>query len=127
MKTALVVDDSKTMRMILCRILQDLGFAVAEAADGREAMEKLPHVGPDLVLVDWNMPRMNGYEFLTEVRALRILDSMPVIMVTTECESSQVVKALEAGANEYIMKPFTKEVIIDKLQMLGVCDVEELA
>ena len=118
---ALVIDDSKAIRMILGEILESIGFEVIDAADGAEALEKLKTAGKlDLALVDWNMPVMNGLEFVVEVRKDNQYDSMPMMMVTTETEMAQVVKALEAGANEYVMKPFTKEIIIEKLNLMGI-------
>ena len=118
---ALVIDDSKAIRLILGKILQDIGFEVRGAANGLEGLEELKADGKvDLALVDWNMPEMNGYEFVQEVRKDKNFDDLPLMMVTTETEMSQVVKALEAGANEYVMKPFTKEMILEKLSMLGI-------
>ena len=117
----LVIDDSRAIRMILKRSLDEFGAEVAEAGHGAEAMQKLESGQRfDLALVDWNMPEMNGYEFVKAVRANPTWADMKICMVTTETETSQVVKALEAGANEYIMKPFTKEALQDKLNMLGV-------
>ena len=117
---ALVVDDSRAMRTILKRALTGAGFDVLEATDGQNALEQLKSVGPvDLALVDWNMPVMTGYELICEVRAKPELNSMPIMMVTTESESEQVTKALEAGANEYMMKPFTEDTLREKLLMLG--------
>ncbi len=118
---ALVIDDSRAMRAILGNMLRPLGYEVFEATNGREGMDRLrqlDHV--DVALVDWNMPEMNGLEFVRAVRADRGRDALRLMMVTTETEMSQMVLALEAGANEYIMKPFTKEVILEKLEMLGV-------
>lgn len=118
---ALVVDDSKAMRMIIGRTLKGLGYEVVEACHGLDALERLKDSGTfDVALVDWNMPEMNGYEFICAVRTDPIYNDMLLMMVTTEAEMSQVVKALEAGANEYIMKPFTKEMIQEKLQLLGL-------
>lgn len=118
---ALVVDDSRATRTILRRILKEIGFEVSEAGHGREALERLKEIGtPDLALVDWNMPEMNGFEFVRAVRADHAYDSMRLMMVTTETEMEQVAKALEAGANEYVMKPFTKDVILEKLDLLGI-------
>ena len=118
---ALVVDDSKAMRMILGKILREIGFTISEAKDGRAGLEQLAASGAvDLVMVDWNMPEMNGLEFVRIVRTVPGFEHMPLIMVTTETEMSQVVKALEAGASEYIMKPFTKDAIIEKLELLGI-------
>jgi two-component system chemotaxis response regulator CheY len=122
MDQALIIDDSRAIRRILGATMRDLGFAVAEASNGKEALETIHSLGPGLklVLVDWNMPEMNGLEFVTCLREDHRYDSAFVIMVTTETATEQVVKALEAGANEYIMKPFTKDVIEDKLRLLGI-------
>ncbi len=118
---ALVIDDSRAMRRILCQILQSLGLEVAEACNGRDALERLHANGEfKLALVDWNMPEMNGFEFIQAVRADRRYDGLRLMMVTTETEMTQVARALEAGANEYVMKPFTKDVIREKLELLGV-------
>ncbi len=118
---AIVVDDSRAMRAIIKRALIAEGFEVCEAGNGQEALDELNKNGaPDLALVDWNMPVMTGFEFIQEVRALKQFDSMSIMMVTTETESSQVEAALEAGANEYVMKPFTPDVLQDKLLMLGL-------
>jgi two-component system chemotaxis response regulator CheY len=109
------------MRLIVGRTLRELGFEVTEAANGQEALECLarePEV--NLVLCDWNMPVMNGLEFLQAVRADSKYAATQVVMVTTETETDQMVRALEAGANEYVMKPFTREVLEEKLRMLGV-------
>jgi two-component system chemotaxis response regulator CheY len=119
---ALVIDDSKAIRIILRKLLGELGFEVDEAADGREALRRLDRSsGPfDLALVDWNMPEMNGLEFVREVRGRGGHEDLTMVMVTTETEASQVVRALAAGANEYIMKPFSRDVLVDKLSMLGL-------
>jgi len=118
---ALVIDDSRAIRLILGQILKALKFEVIEAGHGREALEKLKESGPlDLALVDWNMPEMNGYEFVCEVRKDDRYKDMKLMMVTTETEMAQVIKALEAGANEYVMKPFTKDMIVEKLTLMGI-------
>ena len=118
---ALVIDDSKSIRMVLVKILEEIGFEIVEAKDGLEALEALKSQGPfDVALVDWNMPEMNGFKFVSEVRKDMDLDNMKLMMVTTETETTQVVRALKAGANEYVMKPFTKEVIIEKLNLMGL-------
>lgn len=117
---ALVIDDSSTMRLILTRFLAKMGFQVVEAANGREALKRLREMGrPDLVLVDWNMPEMNGVDFVRSVRADHSFDDLPLVMVTTNTELEHVAEALEAGANEYVMKPFTMDVIREKLGLLG--------
>ena len=121
MDQALIIDDSRAIRRILGTAMRDLGFAVSEAANGKEALAALNDLGAiKLFLVDWNMPEMNGLEFVTCLRADHRFDAACVIMVTTETATEQVIKALEAGANEYIMKPFTREVIEDKLRLLGI-------
>lgn len=118
---ALVIDDSRTMRSILGRILRPFGFEVVEAANCLEALERLrTDALPALATLDWNMPMMSGLEFLRLVRAKQEYDPLRIIMVTTETEPAQLIRALEAGANEYVMKPFTAEVIRDKLSLLGL-------
>jgi two-component system chemotaxis response regulator CheY len=124
MPKALVVDDSKAVRMILSKTLRELGFEVFEAANGREALEVIA-IESDaitLVLADWNMPELNGLELLKELRQKPELSSLVVVMVTTETELGQMALALEAGANEYVMKPFTREILVEKLQMAGICN-----
>ena len=121
MSKAMVIDDSRAIRMILAATLQDLGYEVCQAANGKEALEAVEQAGEiSLILVDWNMPEMNGLEFVQHLRADTRFSSVPLMMVTTEAEMTQVVRALEAGANEYVMKPFTKEIIADKLRLMGV-------
>lgn len=118
---ALVVDDSSTMRSILRLTLRGAGFDVVEAGNGVDALEKLEMIGNvDIALVDWNMPHMNGYEFLCAARANHSYDNTRIVMVTTETEIEQVKAALEHGANEYIMKPFTKDAVFEKIQLLGL-------
>jgi two-component system chemotaxis response regulator CheY len=122
MSKALVVDDSRTIRTIIRRILIDLGFEVLEATNGIHALEVIE---PEkslvkLVLADWNMPEMNGLELLKRLRQDPELTSLKIIMVTTETELSQMVSALDAGANEYVMKPFTKDILREKLELVGV-------
>lgn len=102
------------------RIMRELEFEVFEAGNGREAVDRLrEHGRVDLALVDWNMPEMNGYEFLCLVRADSAYADMRIMMVTSESEMPQLVRALQAGANEYIMKPFTADAMRDKLAILG--------
>ena len=122
MAKALVVDDSRAVRMILARNLRELGFEVREAGNGREALEVIAaeNSAVSLVLADWNMPEMNGLELLKELRRNSALSSLVVIMVTTETELDQMASALEAGANEYVMKPFTKEILLEKLVLAGI-------
>jgi len=118
---ALVVDDSKAIRMILGRTLKEIGFEVADAANGQEALARLGHGETvDLMLVDWNMPVMNGYELVRAVRANVLLGSVRIMMVTTEASMKQLEQALAAGVNEYLMKPFNKELLLQKLALLGI-------
>lgn len=108
--------------MILSKTLKELGYEVREAANGLEALEVMKAEGAavKLVLTDWNMPEMNGLELLKSLRQNPALASLVIIMVTTETELNQMAAALEAGANEYVMKPFTKEILLDKLEMVGI-------
>jgi two-component system chemotaxis response regulator CheY len=118
---ALIVDDSRAMRMVLKGILKTLGFETFEAGHGKEGLERLQEVGAtDLALVDWNMPEMNGLEFVQAVRAIDAYGDTRLVMITTETDMARVSAALEAGANEYLMKPFTKEAVLDKLALLGL-------
>lgn len=117
---ALVIDDSRAVRLIVGNILRDQGYQVHDAAQGQEGLEKLRE-NPDiaLVLVDWNMPVMDGLEFIQTVRRDKTWDALRIVMVTTETESEQVQRAIAAGANEYVMKPFAPEVLVAKLSLLG--------
>lgn len=117
---ALVVDDSSTMRKILKSILAGAGFEVQEARGGPEALECLKQYRAEVALFDWNMPEMTGIELLGKVRADESYDSMKIMMVTTEAELCEVERALREGANEYVMKPFTADSILDKLRILGL-------
>lgn len=117
----LIIDDSRTMRMIIGRALKQLGFEILEAVNGLDGMEKIRESGAlDLLIVDWNMPEMNGLEFVIALRGDKSFDSLPIMMITTEMEVANVQKALAAGANEYIMKPFTTESIKEKIALLGI-------
>ena len=118
---ALVVDDSSAMRAILALTLGKAGFEVLRAKDGQEALGLLAGAGPlELILIDWNMPGMNGLELLRRIRSQPALERTRILMVTTETGLAQMSEALEAGANEYIMKPFTADVVIDKLRLAGL-------
>jgi two-component system, chemotaxis family, chemotaxis protein CheY len=118
---ALVIDDSRAMRLILGRMLRELGLVVAEAADGVQGLTKLDDgLEPEIMLVDWNMPNMSGIEFVAAVRQPPYSSQARLVMVTTETEVVQVMRALEVGADEYVMKPFTKQAIFEKLQLLGL-------
>ncbi len=108
--------------MILARTLRELGFEVREAANGREALEviEVEKAAVTLVLADWNMPEMNGLDLLKQLRRNPELSSLVVVMVTTETELDHMTAALEAGANEYIMKPFTRDILVEKLELVGI-------
>ena len=121
MHRALVVDDSAIVRHFLTGILRELSFDVFEAPDGRSGLALLGSMSDvTLVLVDWNMPGLDGLEFVKSVRADRVYDAVCMMMVTTEIEMHKVSTALDAGANEYLMKPCTREMVRDKLVLLGL-------
>ena len=119
---ALVIDDSSAMRRLIGRILKDIGFEVTEAENGSVALKCLEAEAdpPDIALVDWNMPVMNGFEFVQVVRSKPEHDNVRLMMVTTETGVEHIEKALNAGADEYVMKPFTKTELISKLGLLGL-------
>ncbi len=119
---ALVVDDSRAMRRIVGRILDDAGFEVLEAGDGQEALDLLRtlETPPELACVDWNMPVMDGLAFITTIRRHPEWRAITLMMVTTESEHDQIVRALAAGAHEYLIKPFTGEAMLEKLDLLGL-------
>jgi two-component system, chemotaxis family, chemotaxis protein CheY len=120
---ALIVDDSRFVRGFLRGLLQAKGIECEEAADGQAGLDLLQGVHKfDLALLDWNMPVMNGLEMLKELRA-EGFDGIKVMMVTTEAENDFIVRALEAGADEYLMKPFDNEALKEKLAMLGLVEV----
>jgi two-component system chemotaxis response regulator CheY len=118
---ALVIDDSRTVRTIIRTILCEAGMEVLEASHGKEGLEQMRR-NPDveLILVDWNMPVMDGMEFILAVRADPAYNAARILMVTTESECDHVMQALDAGANEYLMKPFTREVLMAKLTLMDV-------
>jgi two-component system chemotaxis response regulator CheY len=118
---ALVVDDSRAMRSILARLMTQLGFEVTQAGDGQDALDQLDAgLRPAVALVDWNMPVMDGLTFIKTVRTRDELRDMSLMMVTTESEHGNIVRALAAGAHEYVIKPFTEDVISEKLTLLGL-------
>jgi len=119
-KVCLVVDDSRVIRKVARRILEDLGFEVAEAADGTEALGWCRTVTPHLILLDWNMPGMNGLEFLKLLRGAPGGDGPRVVFCSAENDLERVREALSAGADEYIMKPFDGDIVASKLAMAGV-------
>lgn len=118
---AMIIDDSRAMRSILRRIVTGLDFETAEAGHGQEALDQM-NAGyvPDICLIDWNMPVMDGYTFVTQVRANPEWRNVTLMMVTTESEQRQIVRALAAGAHEYVIKPFTPDAIVEKLELLGL-------
>ena len=118
---ALIIDDSRAMRRILTKIVAPLGFEVLEAENGQEGFDRLQEAGDvEIVLVDWNMPVMNGLDFVKQVRELPEYETQKIMMVTTETEPSQMVRALMAGVDEFAMKPFTPEILIEKMNLIGV-------
>lgn len=119
-KTCLVVDDSKVIRKVARHILETLDFTVEEAADGREALEAVSVATPDVVLLDWNMPVMNGMEFLRALDDLALATRPKVVFCTTENGTAHIRAALDAGADEYVMKPFDRDTLASKLQFVGL-------
>jgi two-component system, chemotaxis family, chemotaxis protein CheY len=120
MKTCLVVDDSSVIRKVARRILEGLQFQIIEAEDGEQALQSCQNQLPDAVLLDWNMPKMDGYEFLRQLRRMPGGDAPRVVFCTTENDVAHIARTLHAGANEYIMKPFDKEIVEAKLQEVGL-------
>lgn len=127
---ALVIDDSRTMRIVLARQLRQLGFDVLEAGDGEQALQVMEEAGTDvpvLATVDWNMPVMDGLTFVHRLRRRPEWRQVSLMMVTTEAEQSQIVRALAAGAHEYLIKPFSAEAFVEKLDLLGLRPERNLA
>jgi len=120
MRSCLVVDDSRVVRKVARKILEELAFACTEAEDGRQAMEVCAKGMPDAILLDWNMPVMNGIEFLRRLRKMSGGDTPKVVFCTTENDLAHIQEALSAGANEYIMKPFDSDIIQTKFQQIGL-------
>jgi len=120
MKTCLVVDDSSVIRKVARRILEGLEFQIVEAENGEEAIESCKYNLPDAILLDWNMPKMDGYDFLRMLRRLPGGDKPKVVFCTTENDVAHIARALHAGANEYIMKPFDKDIVEAKFQEVGL-------
>jgi two-component system, chemotaxis family, chemotaxis protein CheY len=119
---ALIVDDSRAMRAMLRSIMVDLGFEVAEAGNGNEGLVQLiEHPDTVVALVDWNMPEMDGLDFVKALRRKREHADLKVMMVTAENDMAKMARALMAGADEYAMKPLTRDAIVEKLELLGVC------
>jgi two-component system, chemotaxis family, chemotaxis protein CheY len=120
MATCLIVDDSRVVRQIARKILEDLKFTCSEAEDGKKAQAACAAAMPDAVLLDWNMPVMNGIEFLRELRKMPGGDKPKVLFCTTEADLTHIKEALSAGANEYIMKPFDSDIIQTKFSQVGL-------
>ncbi len=120
MKHCLVVDDSAVIRKVARRILEGLSFRVSEAENGEQALLACRNEMPDAVLLDWNMPVMDGYEFLKNLRRTPDGDRPKVVFCTTENDVAHIARAMHAGADEYIMKPFDKEIVTAKLQEVGL-------
>jgi two-component system, chemotaxis family, chemotaxis protein CheY len=120
MKTCLVVDDSRVIRKVARRILEDMAFKVDEATDGSDALARCRGAMPDAILLDWNMPIMNGLEFLKALRADPGGDAPVVVFCTTENDLGAIAEAIAAGANEYIMKPFDSEIMLSKFAEVGL-------
>lgn len=125
MKSCLVVDDSRVVRKVARRIAEDLGFECTEAEDGQKAYEACQAKMPDAILLDWNMPVMSGIEFLEKLRQMENGQYPKVVFCTTENDMSQIQKAILAGANEYIMKPFDSEIIQSKFMQIGLLNPSE--
>jgi len=120
MKSCLIVDDSKVIRKVARRILEELDFEIMEAVDGKEALDLCYENMPDAILLDWNMPVMNGIEFLEELRQATGGNSPVVVFCTTENDLAHIRAAIQAGANEYIMKPFDRDIIEAKFSQVGL-------
>ncbi len=120
MRSCLVVDDSKVIRRVARRILEELDFSIEEAVDGKDALSHCERAMPDVVLLDWNMPVMDGLEFLKAIRSMSNVRQPIVVFCTTENDMSHIRTAMEAGADEYIMKPFDREIIEAKFAQVGL-------
>jgi len=121
-KKCLIVDDSSVVRKVCRRIIESIGFTAQEAVDGKDALDKCADQQPDVILLDWNMPVMDGLEFMKAYRPQQQEHGTIVIFCTTENDITKIMIAMEAGANEYIMKPFDEEIIKTKFKQLGLID-----
>ena len=122
MTDCLIVDDSRTIRRITSGIMGDFGFACREAENGQLACDSCAVTMPDVIILDWNMPVMNGIEFLTKLRAMPGGDAPKVVLCTTENEFDYIERAMAAGADEYVMKPFDREIMQTKMVQIGLLD-----
>ena len=120
MPSCLIVDDSKVVRKLERRIMEELGYEVAEAEDGQQAVDYCTGTKPDLILLDWHMPVMDGITFIEKFRAMDGNDNTKVIFCTTETDMNNIMRAIGAGANEYVMKPFDADIIKGKLEQVGL-------
>ena len=125
MKSCLIVDDSRVVRKVASRIAHDLGFECREAEDGQKACESCETSMPDAIILDWNMPVMSGIEFLERLRQMENGNHPKVVFCTTENDISHIQRAMQAGANEYIMKPFDSEIIESKFMQIGLIERED--
>jgi two-component system chemotaxis response regulator CheY len=120
MKIFMIVDDSPVIRKVVRRFLEGMGYVVTEAVDGVDALEKCNHNMPDVVIVDWDMPRMDGVEFITELRLLPESDRTKILFCTSEVIVTEMMKAKRAGCHGYILKPFTREILQRGLIDIGI-------
>jgi two-component system, chemotaxis family, chemotaxis protein CheY len=116
--TILLIDDSKVIHAYLDDLMKDSGYTIKHAFNGEEGLKAAPEIKPDVVLLDWEMPGLQGIEVLEKLRKSGF--ATPILMLTTKNKPEDITRAIELGANEYVMKPFTKDILIDKLQMTGV-------
>ncbi|MFZ4540634.1 MAG: response regulator [Rickettsiales bacterium] len=124
MKTCLIVDDSKIVRKVVRRIVEALGFNILEAENGKEAIDQVRANTVDVIILDWNMPVMDGMECMKEIRADASLSQPKIIFCTTENEFSKIQMAIMNGADEYVMKPFDEAIIAGKMRQLGIIEDE---
>jgi two-component system chemotaxis response regulator CheY len=124
MTTCLIVDDSKIVRKVVCRIVEVFGFTILEAENGREALDHVRATPVDVMILDWNMPVMDGMECMKAIRADTEIHQPKIIFCTTENEFNKIQQAMMNGADEYVMKPFDEAIIAGKLSQLGIIDDE---
>ncbi len=120
MKTCLIVDDSEVVRKILRRIIEDMGFACLESENGEQAYNECRALMPDVIVVDWNMPVMNGLDFTKKLRKTAGGDKPKIIFCSSESDMKQIRRAIDAGANEYVMKPFDTAIIQSKFRLIDM-------